>query len=826
MAFYTSIALKGNKILVKGYDKGLPFDKVVYYKPYLFLPNKQGDYKTIDGIACSKKIFDNINDAREFVSDYGKAENFKFYGSTNYLYNYIYDYYPGEIEYDPSVVKIVTLDIEVAADQGFPSIRNADKEITAITLRSNGYTCVFGCGDYTPTESRISYVKCKHEAELLSKFIDVWSSDAWMPDIITGWNVEFFDIPYIVNRITRVLGPKWVKNLSPWGMVDEEIIRIADRENQTYSIGGMTILDYLALYRKFSFSNSESYKLDYIANAVLGEKKVDYSEYGSLLELYKKNYQKFIEYNIIDCVLVDKLEDKLNFIKQVLAIAYDAKTTYKDTFTTVRAWDTIIANFLMNRNIVIPMADVGEEEEQIVGGYVKDPQVGMHKWVISFDLNSLYPHLIMQYNISPETFAGKVDGWPTIDKLLEGDNKLPDENFAYTAMGCAYRKDVRGFLPELMQKFYDDRVVYKEKMLEAKKLYEKTKEVKYDKDISRFHNMQMAKKIQLNSAYGALANRFFRWYSRDMAESITSSGQLSIRWMEQAINKRFNKTLGTTNFDYVIACDTDSMYINMGPVVDQMGLSGSDAEIARVLDQFCQNTLEPFIDKQYDKLACYMSAYEQKMKMKRECIANKGIWTAKKRYILNVFNQEGVEYKEPKLKIQGLEAVRSSTPTIVREKIKQTISVIVNEGEEATRKFITDFKEQFVKMPFVDVAFPRGVKGMSKYKDSVLIYKKATPIHVKAALLYNHMLIKHDLQAKYQPIYEGDKIKYAYLKEPNPAREGVIAALDELPQQFDLSDYIDYETQFDKTYLEPMKTIFNIIGWQIEIKESLYDLFD
>jgi DNA polymerase elongation subunit (family B) len=822
--FYTSVVQRGNKIYTRGYDMGLPFSRTEEYKPYFFVPSEKGTHKTLEGHKVGKINFDSISDAREFADQYKDVSGFKYYGFNQWVYTYIYDNFPGQIEYDPALIKVVIVDIEIAADAGFPSIRDADKEVTAITLRLNGSTVVFGCGVFVTDDPKVTYVKCENEIELLQRYIEVWSSNAWCPDVVTGWNVEFFDIPYLVNRINKILGAKWAKRLSPWGYISEEIITIGDRENQTYQLHGIATLDYLALYRKFSFGNEESYKLDYIASVVLGKQKVDYSEYGSLLELYKNNYQKFIEYNIIDCVLVDELESKLNFIKQVFAIAYDAKTNYKDTFTTVRSWDTIITNFLMDRNIVVPVPKVGAQEEGIMGGFVKDPQVGMHKWVVSFDLNSLYPHLIMQYNISPDTIVGKDDFFPTIDTLLDG-NFEPTE-YSHTANGMMFRKDKQGFLSELMQRFYDDRVIYKNKMIEAKQLYEKTKDKKYEKQISMYHNMQMAKKIQLNSAYGALANRFFRWYSRDLAESITSSGQLSIRWMEKNVNIMLNRIMKTEKFDYVIACDTDSMYLNLGPLVEKVGITGTDAEIARVLDRYCEEKLEPFIDQHYQNLATYMNAYDQKMKMKRECIANKGIWTAKKRYILNVYNQEGVEYKEPKLKIQGLEAVRSSTPQVVRKKIKDTIEVIMNKDEAATIEFIAEFKDAFRKLPFVDVAFPRGLNGLNKYRDSVSIYKKGTPIQVKGALIYNHLLKKNGLGNKYQPLSEGDKIKFAYLKEPNPAHDSVIAASDELPPQLGLDKYIDHDMQFEKTFLEPIKTITDIIGWEVEKKSTLSDLFD
>jgi DNA polymerase elongation subunit (family B) len=296
----------------------------------------------------------------------------------------------------------------VDADQGFPDITTADKEITAITMKKNDMYIVLGCGEFVTDNEKIKYIRCKDEHELLLKFLDVWRSKWFSPDLITGWNVEGFDIPYIVNRIRRVLGHNMAKKLSPWEILEERTIQFMGREQQVFIPVGISTLDYLQLYKKFSFTNQESYRLDHIAFVELGERKMDYSEYDSLFGLYKNDFQKFIEYNIKDVDLVDRLDEKLKLIEQVFAIAYDGKVNYQDAFTSVRMWDVIIHNYLLNQRIVVPQLRVGNKDGQIIGAYVKDPKKGMHKWVVSFDLNSLYPHIIMQYNISPETYIGHV----------------------------------------------------------------------------------------------------------------------------------------------------------------------------------------------------------------------------------------------------------------------------------------------------------------------------------------------------------------------------------------------------------------------------------
>ena len=823
--FYTNIFQTGNKIYVRGYDKGLKFKEVVDYKPYLFILSQKGKYKTIDGRSAEKIEFDDIRDARDFVEKYKEVSNFEIFGLTSFPYLYIYDNYKGDIDYDPKIMNVVTLDIECGGDDvvGFPSIEKADQQITAITIHCRGKTASFGLKDFKSNQENVFYLKCKDEYDLIQKFLKVWESDAWCPDILTGWNIEFFDIPYLINRIKFLFNEKEAKRLSPWRMITEKTVDFRGKQNQSYDIAGISELDYYQLYRKFTFGNQESYKLDYIAQIELGERKIDYSEYGSLNNLYKENFQKYLEYNIHDVILVQRLEDKLKFIEQVMALAYDAKVNYSDTMTTVRPWDVIIHNYLLEQNIVIPQNEKNEFVGSLVGGYVKEPKIGLSKWVVSFDLNSLYPHLIMQYNISPETFIRKLDSFPSVDFLLNNNGDYVSKNeWSVSANGCAFRKDKQGFLPALMERMYNDRTKYKKLMIEAKQRYEKTKSIEDEKLVARYHNMQMARKIQLNSAYGAVANQYFRWFNFDLAEAITMSGQLSIRWIEKKINQYMNKLL-KTDADYVIASDTDSIYVEMDELVKKLG-TDDELKIVNALDKFCEEKIQPYIDDCYQELADYMNAYQQKMKMKRETIANKGIWRGKKMYILNAWNVEGVQYEKPKLKLQGIEAVRSSTPHACRENIKKSLEIIMNGNKQQLKEFIDKFKSDFEKLPFEDVAFPRGVKGMSKYHDSSTIYKKSTPIHVKGALLFNMMLKKHNIK-DIAPIQDGDKIKFTYLKMPNPVHDIVIATTDELPKALGLEDYIDREMQFNKSFLDPIKSITDVIGWELEEKSTLEEFF-
>lgn len=826
MDFYTSVFQRGDKIYVRGFKNGKRSKFIENYHPYMFIQKQGGKYRTLDNKPVEKMQFDSISNAKDFIGRYEDVSNMEIYGLNAFTYVYIFDAFKGEINYDPKTIRIGNIDIEVAADEGFPDIQKADKEITAIALRFQGTNYVFGCGHFISKDPNTSYLRCKNEYDLLAKFLLAWQHLDM--DIVTGWNVEFFDMPYLVNRIKSLLGMSEAKKLSPWGILNERMVEFKGKENQSYEPVGITVLDYYQLYRKFTFGNQESYKLDYISQIELGEKKVDYSEYGNLLELYKKDYQKFIEYNIQDVVLVEKLDDKLKFLEQVMALAYDAKVNYSDTMTTVRSWDVIIHNYLLEQNIVIPQFKKQPDNEALVGGHVKEPKIGLSKWVVSFDLNSLYPHLIMQYNISSETFVGKLDDMPSIDDLLDlkypfGSPYRSAAGVAYAANGCYYTREKKGFLPALMEKMYNSRSEYKKLMIEAKKRYEETKNPEDAKLVARYHNMQLAKKIQLNSAYGALGNQYFRWFNHNHAEAITMSGQLSIRWIEKKMNQFMNKVLNTTDIDYVIASDTDSIYVTMEELVKHLKID-NDHFIVGAIDAFCEQKIQPYMDQCYQELADMMNAYQQKMKMKRETIANKGIWRGKKMYILNAWNVEGVQYDKPKLKMSGIEAVRSSTPHACRENIKKAFEIVMNGNQKELIEFVEKFRTKFLSLPFEDVAFPRSVKGLEKYKDESLIYIKGTPIQVKGALIFNHM-IKLKGVKNVQPIQNGDKIRFAYLKVPNPVNDTVIATPDELPDEFGLDKYIDREMQFDKSFLEPIRSITSVIGWDAEQKATLEEFF-
>ena len=821
MRFYTNVQMVGDNFLVRGYENGKHFMTREKFYPTLFVPSKRKTkYKTLEGEYVESVDPGTVRECREFIRKYNEVENFKIYGNDRYIYQYISEKYPEEeIKFDVSKIKITTLDIEVKSENGFPDVESAAEEILLISIQDYNTKQIrtWGQGGFDNKQENVIYKGFDSEYQLLNDFINWWMVEENTPEVITGWNTELYDIPYLTRRLDRVLGEKLKKRFSPWGLVTEDEIWIAGRKHITYDVGGITQLDYLNLYKKFTYKAQESYRLDHIANVELGQKKLDHSEFDTFKDFYTQGWQKFVEYNIIDVELVDRLEDKMKLIELAIVMAYDAKANYADVFSQVRMWDTIIYNYLKKRNIVIPPKERSDKIEKYAGAYVKEPIPGKYDWVVSFDLNSLYPHLIMQYNISPETLVDARHPTVSVDKILSEEVGI-DGEYAVCANGAQYRKDVRGFLPELMEKIYKDRTIYKKKMLHAKQEYEKTPTVALEKEIARCNNIQMARKIQLNSAYGAIGNQYFRYYKLANAEAITLSGQVSIRWIEDRMNAHINKILKTKEVDYVIASDTDSIYLNLGPLVEVIykDREKNGASICSFLNKVCEVEFEKYIESSYETLAKYVNAYENKMVMKRENIADRGIWTAKKRYILNVWDSEGVRYEEPKLKMMGIEAVKSSTPAPCRQMIKDALKLMMNGTEEDVIDFIDKSRQEFKSLPPEDISFPRTVSDVKKYYSYSTIYVKGTPIHCRGALLFNHYVNKKKLTNKYSLIQNGEKIKFCYLKKPNIIQENVISFIQDFPNELDLAKYVDYDLQFEKSFVEPLKAILDAIGWNVE----------
>jgi DNA polymerase elongation subunit (family B) len=483
--FYTNVQSFGKHILYRGVDNDRKVRNRIEYNPTLYIPSsKPTQYTTVTGEFVSPVKPGNIRDCRDFVSKYEDVENFSIYGNQRYEYQFIYENSTKEVLWERSLINVCNIDIEVGSENGFPDPAVATEEITAITFKMNDKFIVFGCGDFLNTRSDVKYIKCSDEIDLVKRFLDQWSID--YPDIITGWHIKFFDIPYLVNRIRNLLGESYAKRLSPWNVLSERKVMIMGRDQTTYTPLGIAVLDYIELYKKYvpGGTSQESYKLDVICHNDLGERKLSYEEYGNLHTLYKVNYQMFIEYNIRDVELVEKLDNKHKIIDLVLTLAYDNKCNYEDAFQQVRMWDVIVTNRLLDNNIVVSPSKGNRKTERFVGAYVKEPLLGMHRWIASFDLNSLYPHLIIQHNISPDTIIEPENYTSdqrkmlaqriTIDTMLnkEVDTSLLD-GCTLTPNSQLFTTKYQGFLPQIMEEMYNDRTKYKKEAIKAKKELEK-----------------------------------------------------------------------------------------------------------------------------------------------------------------------------------------------------------------------------------------------------------------------------------------------------------------------------------------------------------------
>jgi len=852
--FYTNVKQYGDNILYIGYKNGKKIRTKIPYSPSLFVPtNENSPYKTIYGENLKKIKPGSINKAKEFIKQYEGVGNFRVYGNTKYEYCAISDLFPEEIDWDLNKIRIAIIDIEVDSNPesgGFASTENPFQPITSIALKFFGEDkyYVFGYYDFdAPTN--VHYIKCQDEYTLMKKFIDVWSSN--YPDIVSGWNVDGFDIPYIVNRFNKIISEQETRKLSPWNIIQEFKSRKFNpkfnryEEDYSFKILGVATLDYIDLYKKYQpgGNSQESYKLDNIAEAEIGEKKVSYD--GSLHRLYQENKQKFYEYNIQDVALIEKLDEKCKLFSLALTLSYNSKTNPDDIFQQTKMWDALVYDYLKKKDIQLPQKVIGQDEDY-EGAYVKPTKPGMHKWVVTLDATSLYPSIIMGKNISPETIVDPADYTTEmrailsqsvcVDNLLQKKldlSRLKENNVTLTPNGQFFRTDKKGFLPEMVEVMFAKRQAYKKKMIELQKDYERiSKDDPKDPnlnqisfDIAKFNNLQNAMKLCLNSLYGCLGTKYFRFFDVRQAEAITLEGQLSNRWVANKINEYLNRILNTDK-DYVIGGDTDSLFLSLHGLVKKVCPPNMTADkIVQFLLKSATDKIQPEIDNFCNELTEYVNSYDNKLKYKLEKICSNSVFVAKKRYALNVYSNEGVVYNEPKIKVTGLEIVKSSSPAVVRKALKDCVKMILDEDKEKLQQFVSEFRNKFDNYSVEEISFPRGVNGLNKYYDSALIYKKGTPIHVRGSIVFNEVVKDKRLNYNYEYIKDGDKIKFCYLKMPNPIKENVISFPEKLPKELYLGKYIDYDMMWDKVFLEPLKSITEIIHWDLEKKNYLEDFF-
>lgn len=843
MNFYTNVALAGSKILYRGIHDGKRVKKKVGFEPTLFVPG-DGDWKAIDGTPLRPVKPGSIYECRDYLDLRKDVANSSIFGNTDWQYQFIAETFPEpEVKFDPEQIRIGFIDIEVETEEGFAKPEDPRERINAITLKVGKKRHIFALGQFHIDDPNTKCFCFDNELELLSAFLDSW--EAADIDVISGWSIQTFDIPYLVNRIIETLGDADALRLSPWRSVKEKI-RKDDFGNDrlTFELVGIATLDYLELYKKFTFVKRASNKLDHIAEIELGERKVSYEEYDSIKAFYKGNFQKFIEYNAMDVELVAKLEEKLKLMSLVFAVAYAMKVNWNDVFSPVKTWDMAIFHYLHSQKIAIPLKKLSDKGSQYAGAFVKEPIVGRHEWVVSYDAQSLYPSLIRCMNVSPDTITtdGKT-GLFTVDEYLAGTlseeakakiEEWTSNDLAVAANGMTYRRDKQGFLTKLTEDFFLKRKAAKAKAKEFEKqaiALEKEGKPKAEIDAAKaqakiFSIEEQARKVGINSLYGAVGNNSFRYYSRDMAETITLTGQLVIQWLANQLNPMLNKVAGSDGVEFVVSSDTDSLYIKLDALVTKFCLNKSKTQTIDFLKGICDKVIGPLLEAKCKEFVTTFNFYENHLVMNRESIADVGIWTAKKRYMLNVWDSEGIRYLEPKIKIKGIETARSATPAIVKKALLNGIKAILNGTEEELQKQLSAFRKEFDAASPESISFAMSCNNLATFADPVLVYQSGTPIQVKGALVYNRWLADRGLEKKYPAIGEGEKVKYVYLKKPNPFGMASIAFPGTPPKEMNLERFADYDTQWEKAVQNPIERILSVIGWSTEKQADLTALFE
>lgn len=842
MPYYTNVYKKGNTLYIREILNGSRITNEVKFQPTIWSTNKPKE-NVVNGWTdlYNKEVYPiklgSMGDLYTF------KDNNTVHTSPGPVYQFINEYYPKHIDWDFNDLRIYAIDIETEVENSYSSPENATERVQLITIEDINKQQIITFGLYpfnNPGIPNLRYVECHDEASLLRNFIAFWSR--FYPDVITGWNISNYDMPYLYNRIVQILGEDIADKMSPYHDVYKRTRLIAKKEYHTVDIAGISQLDYLILYKKFTYNSQESYTLGYISSIELGETKVE-NPYESFKEFYTKDRQLFIEYNIQDTVLIHKLEDKLKLLNLALTMAYDAKIQYEDVFSPIKTWDVIVYNYLNDNKKVIPNKDPNNiKTRSYGGGYVKPPLIGRHDWVVSLDVTSLYPSLIMSYQISPEKIT-KYRIKTSVNELLNESvdtSALYTNDFTMTANGCCFKKGTRGVFPTLIQLYFDKRTQYNKELAIVEKELENidktTNEYIIKKNrYSDLNNKQKAMKILLNSLYGALGTDNFRYFDLRMAEGITFSGQLTIRWVSDRLNTYINSLLKQDK-DRIVLIDTDSIVINLSDFVNKYIPNKSTAEKIAFIDKITNDKIQPYVKKCIEELAHYTNMYDNKIKFARENLVDTMISVQAKKYVMSVCNSKGINYAKPKLKIMGLEMIKSSTPKIIRDKLKKSLDLILYSTEEKTQQFIADFRKEYNKLSILDISFPRGVSNLWKYADNKTIYKPGVctkengkqintgvPVHVRGSLLYNHYINKYNLNKTYELIQDGDKIKFVYMKLPNPIGEDIFAFHNRIPKELDLERFVDYNTMFEKTFLASIDMLLVPLNWKNEAQNNLFD---
>ena len=796
------------------------------YRRYAYYRDGNGAHESIHGERLKK-----IN--------FWKAEdNLELYESdVNEVTRFLIDNYGDSDEVSTGHVTL-TFDIEVEMNSGLPNTDEADNTITSVAFHdsaTNDYS-VYVLSEGSEINKTIKGAKVRSfrtEEDMLIAFVNVWEEIS--PTIITGWNIDFFDVTYLYNRLKKVLGTKQANRLSPIGKVHWNKYR------KRYIIAGVSALDYIALYKNFTYTQLPNYRLDTVAQKELDRGKIEYE--GNLDQLFRDNIEKFIEYNLVDVELVVDMDKKLQFIDLARAICHAGHVFYEDFLFSSKWLEGAILTFLRRNGRVAPNkplrrnrnADGSDGEDKFIGAYVKQPKPGLYKWVYDLDLTSLYPSIIMSINISPETKMGKVknytaelhmkgkmDSYTIIDNNGGESKPLPKEQFnnfikkmelSVASNGVLYRTDKVGIIPEILNVWFDKRVEYKNEM---KKFGKAGNDEKY----KFFAQRQLVQKIMLNSLYGVLGLPAFRFYDVDNAEAVTLTGQAVIKTTEKIANQYYSKIIGEEK-DYNIYVDTDSVFYQAAPLVKVRNPEideNSDEQMIPAILSVAQE-VEGHINKVYDTMALKMfNIHSHRFDIKQETIAKGGFWVSKKRYAQWIINDNTVDCD--KLDVKGLDVKRSSFPTYFKEVMGTVLmDILKSTDKNEIDDYILTKKDEMKKTNFIDIAKNSAVKGMSKYRfrnQALGEFKKGTPAHVKAAITYNQLLKYYKVPYKYEPMKDGDKIKWVYLKNNPLGLDSVgMTGYNDPKEILDLvKGYIDYDLIWQKELENKLDDFYKAMGWE------------
>ena len=801
------------------------------FDPYLYVEGK-GDFESIYGTKLIKKSFRTQYDRYKYIKDTGVKRVFENHPSTQ---QYLIDTFwkvNETPEFSKNPIKVLFLDIETYSPDEFPQPSNPTHTVNVITvydsLAKRYYT--FGLKDYDNKDADVTYIKCNTERDLFKKFVEYIEKD--YPDIMSGWNSEFFDLPYILNRCTRILGEEWTNRLSPSGKVYSRTIKGQFGLDQTrWYVEGISLIDYLDVYKRFSVGVKESYKLDAIGEAELGEKKIDFGN-TNLASLADNDWQTFVEYNIQDVRLLTKLEDKLKYTELIKMLAYVGLTTFEAALGSLSVINGATAVRARQRNQCVPSFIRNEDTGKNPGAYVGEPLKGFQENIISFDANSLYPNVMISLNMSPETKVGKIEDKNNNELVIRHVNgqvfNISNEKFlefckkeeiAISKANILFTQKRKGVMPEILDYYYGKRVEIKKELGKYKREYSKNKSQKLKFLIDQLDAKQLCIKVFINSIYGYFGNKNAPFGDDDIASSITLTGQAVIKQSNELLKKYIKQKTKIEDEKTLNECivynDTDSSYISVKPLITAgLPFTDQDGKLTQEFHDEVQN-IEDFLNQEIKIWgAKNLNSKDCRFIFKREVIADVGVFLQKKRYVLHILDDEGIPMD--KYKYTGVEVVRSTMPAAIKPHVKNIIETMLSTQSIAeTNKALDKTYKIFKDLPIEDIAFVSGIKGYEKYAAQCDGYKtaKGMPIHVKAAYYHNLLLKRMGIERKYENISSGDKVRYFYIQQPNPYNLSSLAYKYYYPEEFKKIFHADYDKMFEKILYAVIERFYDNVNW-------------